>query len=193
MNPSKLKLAIVGLGYVGLPLAIEFGKTFNNVFGFDINKKRIDELNLHIDTTKEISPSNIRRASKLKFSNNLSEIKNCNCYIIAVPTPVNKKNIPDLKLLINACKLVATVLKKNDVVIYESTVYPGATEEVCVPVLEKFSLLKFNKDFYIGYSPERINPGDKKHTIKNIIKVVAGSTPKTTDFVSDLYSSIVKV
>jgi UDP-N-acetyl-D-galactosamine dehydrogenase len=192
MNPSKLKLAIVGLGYVGLPLAIEFGKTFNNVFGFDINKKRIDELNLFTDITGEISSLNIRRATKLKFSNNLSEIKNCNCYIIAVPTPVNKKNIPDLKLLINACKLVAKVLKKNDVVIYESTVYPGATEEVCVPILEKFSLLKFNKDFYIGYSPERINPGDKKHTIKNIIKVVAGSTPKTTNFVSDLYSSIVK-
>jgi UDP-N-acetyl-D-galactosamine dehydrogenase len=139
MNPSKLKLAIVGLGYVGLPLAIEFGKTFNNVFGFDINKKRIDELNLFTDITGEISSLNIRRATKLKFSNNLSEIKNCNCYIIAVPTPVNKKNIPDLKLLINACKLVAKVLKKNDVVIYESTVYPGATEEVCVPILEKFS------------------------------------------------------
>jgi UDP-N-acetyl-D-galactosamine dehydrogenase len=192
MNSSKLKLAIVGLGYVGLPLAIEFGKTFNDVFGFDISKKRIDELNLFSDSTGEISSSNIKRATKLKFSNNLNEIKNCNCYIIAVPTPVNKKNIPDLRILISASKLVAKVLKKNDVVIYESTVYPGATEEVCVPVLEEFSLLKFNKDFYIGYSPERINPGDKKHTIKNIIKIVAGSTPQTTDFVSDLYSSIVR-
>jgi UDP-N-acetyl-D-glucosamine/UDP-N-acetyl-D-galactosamine dehydrogenase len=192
MNLSKLKLAIVGLGYVGLPLAIEFGKTFNNVFGFDINKKRIKELNLFSDTTGEISPLNIRRATNLKFSHNLSEIKYCNCYIIAVPTPVSKINIPDLRLLINASKLVAKVLKKNDVVIYESTVYPGATEEICVPILEKFSLLKFNKDFYVGYSPERINPGDKKHTIKNIIKVVAGSTIKTRDFVSDLYSCIVK-
>ena len=192
MYQSGLKLAIVGLGYVGLPLAIEFGKTFNNVCGFDVNKKRIDELNIFLDTTGEMSPTAIRRATKLKFCNNLNEIKDCNCYIIAVPTPVNKKNIPDLKLLINASKLVAKVLKKKDIVIYESTVYPGATEEVCVPVLEKFSSLKFNKDFYIGYSPERINPGDKKHTIKNIIKVVAGSTNQTTNFVSDLYSSIVR-
>ena len=192
MNLSGLKLAIVGLGYVGLPLAIEFGKTFNNVRGFDVNKKRIDELKSFLDITGEISSSAIRLATRLKFCNNLKEIKDCNCYIIAVPTPVNKKNIPDLKLLINASKLVAKVLKKKDIVIYESTVYPGATEEVCVPVLEKFSLLKFNKDFYIGYSPERINPGDKKHTIKNIIKVVAGSTTKTTNFVSDLYSSIVR-
>jgi UDP-N-acetyl-D-galactosamine dehydrogenase len=192
MYQSGLKLAIVGLGYVGLPLAIEFGKTFNNVYGFDVNKKRIDELNSFLDSTGEISPTAIRRATKLKFCNNLKEIKDCNCYIIAVPTPVNKKNIPDLKLLINASKLVAKVLKKKDIVIYESTVYPGATEEVCVPILEKFSSLKFNKDFYIGYSPERINPGDKKHTIKNIIKVVAGSTNQTTNFVSDLYSSIVR-
>ena len=192
MKLSGLKLAIVGLGYVGLPLAIEFGKMFNNVCGFDVNKKRIDELNSFLDTTGEMSPTAIRRATKLKFCNNLKEIKDCNCYIIAVPTPVNKKNIPDLKLLINASKLVAKVLKKKDIVIYESTVYPGATEEVCVPVLEKFSSLKFNKDFYIGYSPERINPGDKKHTIKNIIKVVAGSTNQTTNFVSDLYSSIVR-
>jgi UDP-N-acetyl-D-galactosamine dehydrogenase len=192
MNRSGLKLAIVGLGYVGLPLAIEFGKTFNNVCGFDVNKKRIDELNSFLDTTGEMSTAAIRRATKLKFCNNLKEIKDCNCYIIAVPTPVNKKNIPDLKLLIKASMLVAKVLKKKDIVIYESTVYPGATEEVCVPVLEKFSSLKFNKDFYIGYSPERINPGDKKHTIKNIIKVVAGSTNQTTNFVSDLYSSIVR-
>jgi UDP-N-acetyl-D-galactosamine dehydrogenase len=192
MNLSKLRLAIVGLGYVGLPLAVEFGKNLNNVLGFDIKKKRIDELNKFFDTTGEISSSKIKKAVHLKFSNNIKEIKDCNCYIVAVPTPVNKKNFPDLKLLINASKLVAKVLKKNDIVIYESTVYPGATEEVCIPVLEKFSLLKFNQDFYVGYSPERTNPGDKKHTIKNIIKVVAGSTTKTTNFVKCLYSSIVK-
>ena len=169
MISKKKKIAIIGLGYVGLPLAIEFGKKYA-VLGFDIKKKRIDELNKFFDTTGEISSSKIKKAVHLKFSNNIKEIKDCNCYIVAVPTPVNKKNFPDLKLLINASKLVAKVLKKNDIVIYESTVYPGATEEVCIPVLEKFSLLKFNQDFYVGYSPERTNPGDKKHTIKNIIK-----------------------
>jgi UDP-N-acetyl-D-galactosamine dehydrogenase len=192
MKSSKPNLAIVGLGYVGLPLAIEFGKTLSNVIGFDLNEKRIDELKNFFDSTREMSSLDIRRAINLKFSNNLNDIINCNCYIVAVPTPVNKKNIPDFKLLINASKLVAKVLKKKDIVIFESTVYPGATEEVCVPILEKYSFLKFNKDFYVGYSPERINPGDKKRTIKNIIKIVAGSTIKTRDFVSDLYSCIVK-
>jgi UDP-N-acetyl-D-galactosamine dehydrogenase len=192
MNLNKTKLSIIGLGYVGLPLAIEFGKNMKEVVGFDVNVKRINELKFFSDSTGEILSSDIKLAKKLKFSYDLNEIMDCNCYIIAVPTPVNKKNKPDFKLLINASKLVGKVLKKNDVVIYESTVYPGATEEVCVPTLEKESSLKFNTDFFVGYSPERINPGDKKHTIKNIVKIVAGSNPRTANFVSALYSKIVK-
>ena len=192
MNLKKTKLSIIGLGYVGLPLAIEFGKNLNEVVGFDVNKKRISELKLFKDSTGEILTSEIKRAKNIFFTDDLDKIKESNCYIIAVPTPVNKRNNPDFKLLANASKLVGKILKKNDVVIYESTVYPGATEEICVPILENKSSLKFNKEFFVGYSPERINPGDKKHTIKNIVKIVSGSTPKVTNFVSKLYSKIVK-
>lgn len=192
MSSKKIKLAIVGLGYVGLPLAVQFGKKLKNVKGFDLNKKRVDELLKFNDSTNELNSSEIRKSKNLKFSFKIDEIKNCNCFIVAVPTPVNKNNKPDFKLLINASKLIGKVLKKNDIVIYESTVYPGATEEVCVPNLETSSGLKFNKDFFVGYSPERINPGDKKHTIENIIKIVAGSKPKITNFLEKLYSKVVK-
>lgn len=192
MNTNNTKLAIIGMGYVGLPLALEFGKKINSVIGFDIDKLRIKELNNFFDKTGEASSIEIKKSVNLEFTSDLKDIRKCNCYIIAVPTPVNKKNIPDLRILLNASKLVAKVLKKKDIVIFESTVYPGATEEECIPVLEKFSNLIFNKDFYVGYSPERINPGDKKHTVKNIIKVVSGSTKKTLSFVEKLYSTIVE-
>ncbi len=193
MDLNKIKLSIIGLGYVGLPLAIEFGKKFKNVIGFDIKKDRIKELNLNIDKTGEIRSRDIKSTKNLKFTNNISKIKTCNCYIVAVPTPVKANNTPDFTQLLNASKIVGKVLKKNDIVIFESTVYPGATEEICVPVLEKKSLLKFNKDFFVGYSPERINPGDKKRTLKNIVKIVSGSNPKVTDLICKLYSKIVKV
>ncbi len=193
MHLNKIKLSIVGLGYVGLPLAVEFGKKFKNVIGFDIKKKRINELNLFKDKTGEIKSNDLRSTKNLIFTNNIEKIKFCNFYIIAVPTPVNINNKPDFKYLIKASNIVGKILKKNDVVVFESTVYPGATEEICIPILEKKSLLKFNKDFFVGYSPERINPGDKKHTIKNITKIVSGSNPKVTDLISKLYSNIVKV
>jgi len=192
MNLKNVKLGIIGLGYVGLPLAVEFGKKFKNVIGFDLKRKRIKELRSLIDITEEVSKRELKSSKNLSFSYDLKDIETCNCYIVAVPTPVNSKKKPDFKLLKNASKIVGNVLKKNDVIIFESTVYPGATEEICVPILEKTSKLKFNVDFFVGYSPERINPGDKKHTIKNIIKIVSGSNVKITKFVSDLYSKIVK-
>ncbi len=192
MNPKKIKLAIVGLGYVGLPLAIQFGKKIKNIKGFDLNFRRVNELLKFKDTTNELKSSDIKLAKNLKFTFKVEEIKDCNCFIVAVPTPVDKNKKPDFKLLNGACKLIGKILKKKDIVIFESTVYPGATEEVCVPILEKNSNLKFNKDFFIGYSPERINPGDKKHRLENIVKIVAGSKPKITDFLFNLYSTIVK-
>ena len=193
MHLNKIKLSIIGLGYVGLPLAIEFGKKIKNVVGFDIKKKRINELKSFKDKTGEIKSKDIKSCKNLIFTNNIEKIKSCNFHIVAVPTPVKTNNTPDFKYLVNASKIVGNVLKKDDIVIFESTVYPGATEEICVPILEKNSSLKFNKDFFVGYSPERINPGDKKHTIKNIVKIVSGSTPKVTDLISKLYSRIVKV
>ncbi len=192
MNLKNVKLGIIGLGYVGLPLAVEFGKKFKKVVGFDLKRKRIKELRSLTDTTEEVSRKELKSSKNLSFTYNLKDIETCNCYIVAVPTPVNNKKKPDFKLLKNASKIVGNVLKKNDVIIFESTVYPGATEEICVPILEKTSRLKFNLDFFVGYSPERINPGDKKHTIKNIIKIVSGSNIKITNFISDLYSKIVK-
>ena len=192
MNLKNVKLGIIGLGYVGLPLAVEFGKKFKKVVGFDLKKKRIEELRSFNDLTGEVSRQEIKSSKNLSFTCNLKDIEICNFYIVAVPTPVNSKKKPDFKLLKKASKLVGKVLKKNDVVIFESTVYPGATEEICVPILEKISGLKFNLDFFVGYSPERINPGDKKHTIKNIIKIVSGSNLKITNLISDLYSKIIK-
>lgn len=190
MNFDNLKISIIGLGYVGLPLAVEFGKKYN-VCGYDINSKRVDELKNGIDLTNECSPQSIREASKLYFSSNINDIKDCNIYIVTVPTPIDKFKAPDLKPLINASNMIGGVLKKGDIVIYESTVYPGCTEEDCVPVLEQSSGLKFNIDFFCGYSPERINPGDKVNTLTSIKKVTSGSTVEVAEIVDKLYSSII--
>ena len=185
------KLAIIGLGYVGLPLAVEFGKKFETV-GFDINKERIEELKEGYDRTLEVDSENLKSAKKLSFTTELDDIKDANIYIVTVPTPIDSFKRPDLTPLLKASETVGKVLKKGDIVIYESTVYPGATEEDCVPVLEKFSGLKFNKDFFCGYSPERINPGDKEHTVTKIKKVTSGSTPEVAKEVDELYKSIIE-
>jgi UDP-N-acetyl-D-galactosamine dehydrogenase len=192
IDKENTKIAIIGLGYVGLPLAVEFGKVFDT-FGFDINTSRVSELISHNDKTLEVSSKGLKLASRLEYTSNLHDLKNCNFYIVTVPTPVDKNNKPDLSFLINASEAVGSILDNNDIVIYESTVYPGATEEVCVPILEKFSNLKFNRDFYCGYSPERINPGDKKHTVTKIVKVTSGSTPAIAKKIDKLYSTIVSV
>ena len=170
MKKSNTKIAVIGMGYVGLPLAIEFSKKKIKVVGFDINKKRIESLISGEDYTNEIDKKDLKK-TKVFFSNNLFDLRNCNIYIITVPTPVNNKNKPDLAPLLNATKSVSKILKKNDIVIYESTVFPGATEELCGPILEKETGLKINKDIFLGYSPERINPGDKKKRIKDIVKI----------------------
>ncbi len=185
------KLAIIGLGYVGLPLAVEFGKKFETV-GFDINKERIEELKEGYDRTLEVDSENLKSAKKLSFTTELDDIKDANIYIVTVPTPIDSFKRPDLTPLLKASETVGKVLKKGDIVIYESTVYPGATEEDCVPILEKFSGLKFNKDFFCGYSPERINPGDKEHTVTKIKKVTSGSTPEVAKEVDELYKSIIE-
>ncbi|NPA81100.1 MAG: Vi polysaccharide biosynthesis UDP-N-acetylglucosamine C-6 dehydrogenase TviB [Epsilonproteobacteria bacterium] len=191
MNLENKKLAIIGLGYVGLPLAVEFGKKFDTV-GFDINEERIKELKEGYDRTLEVDSENLKSARKLSFTTNIDDIKDANIYIVTVPTPIDSFKRPDLTPLIKASETVGKVLKKGDIVIYESTVYPGATEEDCVPVLEKFSGLKFNKDFFCGYSPERINPGDKEHTVTKIKKVTSGSTPEIAKVVDELYKSIIE-
>ncbi|MFP5080819.1 nucleotide sugar dehydrogenase [Pedobacter sp. JCM 36344] len=184
------KIGIIGLGYVGLPLAVEFGKKYETL-GFDIDRNRIAELKNHEDRTLEITAFNIRDSFNLSFSYLESQLEKCNVFIITVPTPVDKYNKPDLTPLRKASETVARVLKKGDIVIYESTVYPGATEEECVPVLEEVSNLKYNIDFFCGYSPERINPGDKEHTVSKILKVTSGSTPEIAEIVNDLYASII--
>lgn len=184
------KIGIIGLGYVGLPLAIEFGKVIPTV-GFDINTERISELRKGIDRTLEVDPPDFALAKQLKFSHDVSELKEVNYFIVTVPTPVDDFKKPDLRPLVSASKTVGKILKKNDVVIYESTVYPGCTEEICVPVLEQESGLKFNKDFFCGYSPERINPGDKQHRLTTIKKITSGSTPETARRVDDLYRKII--
>lgn len=184
------KLAVIGLGYVGLPLAVEFGK-HRPVVGFDINTKRIEALQAGHDSTLEVSDDELAEAGDLRFSSTLSDLEDCNTYIVTVPTPIDDHKRPDLTPLIKASETIGKVLKRGDVVIYESTVYPGATEEDCVPVLERVSGLKFNVDFFAGYSPERINPGDKTHRLTTITKVTSGSTPEVADFVNDLYVSIV--
>jgi UDP-N-acetyl-D-galactosamine dehydrogenase len=190
MTEKKVKLAIIGLGYVGLPLAVEFGKQ-QSVIGFDIKEQRIKELKSNFDSTFELTLENLQEAKFLNFTNDIEDIASCNCFIIAVPTPIDVKKNPNLKPLLDATRLVGNILKKNDIVIYESTVFPGATEEECVPELEKISGLKFNKDFYCGYSPERINPGDKKHNIRAIKKITSGSTSETAQFVDNLYKKII--
>ena len=191
MNLSKIKISIIGIGYVGLPLAISFAKYFN-VIGFDSNRNRINNLNKGIDETHEVSKKKLLKLRNLDFTCDPEKLKNANCYIITVPTPINKYKKPDFSFLVSASELVGSYLKNKDLVIYESTVYPGATEEICVPILQKFSKLKFNKQFFVGYSPERINPGDKKHTVENIVKVTSGSNQKIANLVDSLYSKIIK-
>jgi UDP-N-acetyl-D-galactosamine dehydrogenase len=189
---NNLKLAIIGLGYVGLPLAIEFSKK-RPVIGFDIKIQRIKELKSGIDKTLEVSNKELQNAKYLNLTNIRKDLKNANCYIVTVPTPIDKFKKPDLRGLLLASKIIGELLKVGDIVIYESTVYPGCTEEKCVPILEKYSGLVFNKDFFCGYSPERVNPGDKKHRIINIKKITSGSTSETADLIDDLYNEIVTV
>jgi UDP-N-acetyl-D-galactosamine dehydrogenase len=185
------RIGVVGLGYVGLPLAVEFGKHFDTV-GFDIKEPRIAELKAGKDSTLECSPAELRAAKKLTYTTSLKELGTCRVFIVTVPTPIDRYNRPDLTPLEKSSETVGKVLKKGDVVVYESTVYPGCTEEVCIPILERVSGLKFNKDFYAGYSPERINPGDKEHRLPTIKKVTSGSTPAVAEFVDKLYRSVVR-
>ncbi|WP_371767814.1 Vi polysaccharide biosynthesis UDP-N-acetylglucosamine C-6 dehydrogenase TviB [Massilia sp.] len=190
MQLKDIKLAIIGLGYVGLPLAVEFGRR-RSVTGFDINQKRIDELKAGTDFTLETTSEELQEATHLRYTTQIDDLRECNCYIVTVPTPIDEHKQPDLTPLVKASETVGKVLKKGDIVIYESTVYPGATEEDCVPVLEKVSGLKFNQDFFCGYSPERINPGDKEHRVTNIKKVTSGSTPEVALLVDALYNEII--
>ncbi len=190
MNLHTTKIAIIGLGYVGLPLAVEFGKQFDTL-GFDINTQRVAQLRSGQDRTLETTPEELALAARLQFSTDASALAGCNVFIVTVPTPIDKANRPDLTPLVKASETVGKALKSGDIVIYESTVYPGATEEVCVPILEQFSGLKFNQDFFCGYSPERINPGDKEHRLPSIKKVTSGSTPEIAETVDQLYKSII--
>lgn len=190
LSLDETKLAIVGLGYVGLPLAVEFGKKMT-VVGFDINKSRISELTKGVDNTLEVSADELAEAKLLSYTTDTSALETCNTYIVTVPTPIDKSKNPDLTPLINASEMLGKVISKGDIVIFESTVYPGATEEVCAPIIEKISELQFNKDFFAGYSPERINPGDKEHRVTTILKVTSGSTPQAADYVDSLYSTII--
>ncbi len=187
---NTIKIGIIGIGYVGLPLALEFGKIFKT-YGYDKNKNRIKNLDRYIDDNKEFSSNEIKKSKKLKFTIKQSDIKDCNIYIITVPTPIYKNKKPDLRNLINATKFTASLLKKNDIIIYESTVYPGVTDEICIPILESTSKFKCNKDFYCGYSPERINPGDRKNQLKNISKIVSGSNKFALNKIFSLYSKII--
>ena len=187
---SRIKVGVVGLGYVGLPLAVSFAKKYQT-FGFDISNQRISELEKNFDSTLEISHSKLKN-SKIKFSDQIEKLSNVDVFIVTVPTPVNSKNHPDLLALKSACQLISKVMKKKSVIIFESTVYPGCTEEVCVPILQKGSNLILNKDFYVGYSPERINPGDKLHTFEKINKVVSGSNAESLKFIYDLYARVIK-
>jgi UDP-N-acetyl-D-glucosamine/UDP-N-acetyl-D-galactosamine dehydrogenase len=188
---SEIKIAIIGLGYVGLPLAVEFGKKVP-VVGFDIHQKRIDELKSGQDHTLEVSPEELAQSTHLSYTANLEDLKQCNFFIVTVPTPIDEFKQPDLTPLVKASQSIGKVLKQGDIVVYESTVYPGATEESCIPVLEQVSGLKFNQDFFAGYSPERINPGDKLHRVTNILKITSGSTPEVADFVDDVYNLIIE-
>ena len=190
MKLDDLKIAVIGLGYVGLPLAVEFGKNFSTV-GFDINRKRVDELRSGNDFTLEVNSEDLGKATHLIYTTEIEGIKDCNFYIVTVPTPIDDNNAPDLKPLESASQSVGKVIQKGDIVVYESTVYPGATEEVCIPIIEKESGLKFNQDFFAGYSPERINPGDKVNTLTKITKITSGSTPEVAELVDKVYQSII--
>ncbi len=187
---EETKIGVIGLGYVGLPLAVEFGKRYPTV-GFDINSARIDELLSGNDSTLEVEPDGLSQAVNLTFTDQTSKLEGCNFYIVTVPTPIDEHKQPDLSPIIAASHTLGMILKSGDIVVYESTVYPGATEEVCVPILESDSGLVFNRDFFVGYSPERINPGDKEHRLPNILKVTSGSTPEVAEFIDDLYRSII--
>lgn len=187
---SKIKIGVIGLGYVGLPLAVEFGKKLP-VVGYDVNLRRIDELRQGKDHTLEVSDDELKEATNLRYTAELDELESCNFFIVTVPTPIDDSKQPDLTPLIRASESIAKVLRAGDVVVYESTVYPGATEEVCVPILEKNSGLVFNQDFYVGYSPERINPGDKTHRVSTILKVTSGSTPEVADYVDEVYQQVI--
>ena len=187
---KQIKVAIIGLGYVGLPLALEFSKK-RSIVSFDISKQRIDELRAGIDKNLEFSKDELKFSKQINFTSNKKDLETANCFIVTVPTPVNKFKKPDLKPLLKASKMISKILKKGDLIIYESTVYPGCIEEQCVPVLEKFSEFKFNKDFFCGYSPERINPGDREHTISKIMKITSGSTKETATLVDKLYNQII--
>jgi len=189
-NSNQINIAIIGLGYVGLPLAVEFGKQYPTI-GFDINTSRLAELQQGCDSTLEVDDQELAEAKHLSYSSSLDDLKPCNIFIVTVPTPINEHKQPDLTPLIKASETIGQVLKAGDIVIYESTVYPGATEEECVPVLEQVSGLTFNKDFFCGYSPERINPGDKEHRVTTILKVTSGSTSEVTEIVDQLYRSII--
>ncbi|MGC6378318.1 Vi polysaccharide biosynthesis UDP-N-acetylglucosamine C-6 dehydrogenase TviB, partial [Bisgaard Taxon 45] len=191
MNLNKLKIGIIGLGYVGLPLAVEFGKKLPTV-GFDINAKRVNSLAAGKDYTLEVSEEELQQAMQLRYSGQTKGLEECNFFIVTVPTPIDHYKQPDLKPLIKASETIGEVLKKGDVVVYESTVYPGATEEICVPVLEKISGLKFNHDFFVGYSPERINPGDKEHRVTNILKITSGSNAEVAEYIDQVYRLIIK-
>ncbi|MCM8532032.1 MAG: Vi polysaccharide biosynthesis UDP-N-acetylglucosamine C-6 dehydrogenase TviB [Lentisphaeraceae bacterium] len=187
---SEVKIAILGLGYVGLPLAVEFGKKYETI-GFDIKQDRIDELRKGFDSTLEVSEDELGKSQDLSFTAKMNDLEVSNFYIVTVPTPIDKNKRPDLTPLQKASSAVASVLSKGDIVVFESTVYPGVTEEVCKPILEKESGLVFNEDFFLGYSPERINPGDKEHRLTTILKVTSGSTPEVADFVDEVYASII--
>lgn len=191
MQLKDLKLAVIGLGYVGLPLAVAFGN-HRNVLGYDINEDRVSDLKKYIDNTLEVSQEELKSSYGLECTADEDKLSSCNCYIVTVPTPVDQDKNPDLSPIISASKLVGKYIKKGDIVIYESTVYPGVTEDECVPVLELISSLKFNSDFFVGYSPERINPGDKTHRLKDIIKVTSGSTPATAEVIDELYKTVVE-
>ncbi|WP_017217124.1 Vi polysaccharide biosynthesis UDP-N-acetylglucosamine C-6 dehydrogenase TviB [Pseudoalteromonas sp. NJ631] len=190
-SPTK-KIGIIGLGYVGLPLAAEFGKYFD-VVGFDINKRRIEQLRDGFDATLEVNKTQLTEAAKLSYSCDENDLTSCNIFIVTVPTPIDDTHAPDLNPLRKASELVARHISSNDIVIFESTVYPGATEEICIPIIEKTSGLKFNQDFFAGYSPERINPGDKVNTLTKITKITSGSTPEVADFIDEMYRSIITV
>lgn len=190
LKADEINLGVIGLGYVGLPLAVEFGK-HRSVVGFDINHQRIAALKAGYDETLEVGAEELKRSVHLLYSTDINDLKGCNVYIVTVPTPIDSHKKPDLTPLINASRTVGEVLKRGDIVIYESTVYPGATEEDCVPILEQVSGLKFNADFFVGYSPERINPGDKEHRITTIQKVTSGSTPEAAELVDSLYRQII--
>ena len=192
MDLEKLNIGVIGLGYVGLPLAVELDRHFPTI-GFDVKEGRIDELNAGHDSTLEVEDKDLKNAGDLSFTTEASDLSDCNFFIVTVPTPIDRHKRPDLQPLISASETIGEVMQRGSVVVYESTVYPGATEEVCVPQLETSSGLKFNQEFFVGYSPERINPGDKTHRLPDITKITSGSTPEVADFVDSVYSKIIKV